>query len=445
MTSIISQKEENNDLKIVNKKKRKNLINELTPYEWYKKVLNSAKYILSPMVGQSELAFRLLCRNHGCQLAYTPMFISKLIVNDKKYRKAMFQTCKKDRPLIVQLCGNDPIIMLKAAKKFEKYCDAIDINLGCPQKVAERGNYGAFLMKSQNELIYKIVKYLSDNLSIKVTCKIRRYDTYTKTLDYVKNLIKSGCSLLTIHPRLIHQREEVLADWNYIKKLKNDIKTIPIIANGDMWHSLDVSLCSKITNADGFMSAQGLLHNPALFEDLKSLKKKKEYEQFFEKFYDDINDIEYLRKRRKYGPFIQNSLSLSFDNNKNSKNTKKKKLAVFHCKKEDVIRQFEISYEYLELCQKYPVVHYSIIRRHIFFILFDCFQKNIDLYDLLCDSKHIQDTINIINQLYNRAKSATTYTKQNQNKIYTRRRDGTLSPPKWPMGGGNRGIVSKDG
>ncbi len=42
--------------------------------------LGSPRYILSPMVGQSELAFRILCRRHGVQLAYTPMFISSLFV-----------------------------------------------------------------------------------------------------------------------------------------------------------------------------------------------------------------------------------------------------------------------------------------------------------------------------------------------------------------------------
>jgi len=64
---------------------------------------------------------------------------------------------KEDRPLIVQFCGNDPQQILTSAKVLEPYCDAIDINLGCPQDIAKKGKYGAFLQDDW-ELIYDISK-----------------------------------------------------------------------------------------------------------------------------------------------------------------------------------------------------------------------------------------------------------------------------------------------
>ncbi len=114
-------------------------------WAWFESI-GSPKYICAPMVDQSDLAFRMLCKNHGTQLCYTPMLHSRLTVEDRNYLRLMFTTCKEERPLIVQFCGNDPQLLLEACQKVEDRCDAIDINLGCPQGIAKKGQYGSFLL-----------------------------------------------------------------------------------------------------------------------------------------------------------------------------------------------------------------------------------------------------------------------------------------------------------
>ncbi|XP_054808426.1 uncharacterized protein LOC129310566 isoform X2 [Prosopis cineraria] len=222
------------------------------------------------MVDNSELPFRMLCRKYGAQAAYTPMLHSRIFTETEKYRKEEFTTCKEDRPLFVQFCANDPDTLLEAARRVEPYCDYVDINLGCPQRIARRGNYGAFLMDNL-PLVKSLVEKLALNLQVPVSCKIRIFPNLEDTLNYARMLEEAGCSLLAVHGRTRDEKDgkKFRADWKAIKAVKNAVK-IPVLANGNIRHMDDVCDCLEETGVEGVMSAETLLENPALFAGFRT-------------------------------------------------------------------------------------------------------------------------------------------------------------------------------
>ena len=225
-------------------------------------------------------------------LAYTPMIHSRMFTETSKFRDHHFQPSRSglatppkidpdrsradlyldghpdiDRPLFVQFCANDPDLLLQAARYVEPFCDAIDLNLGCPQGIARKGNYGAFLQEDWS-LIYKLINKLRLNLVIPVTAKMRILESKEKTLEYAQMILSAGASLITVHGRHRDQKghKTGLADWSVLRYLRERLPQDTVIfANGNILQHGDIYRCLEETHADGVMSAEGNLYDPAIF------------------------------------------------------------------------------------------------------------------------------------------------------------------------------------
>jgi hypothetical protein len=171
---------------------------------------------VAPMVDASDHAFRILCKRYGADGSYTPMIHSKIFMESATFRKEYFSThaTEECRPFLAQFCANDPTTLLKAAKVIQPFCDGVDINFGCPQRIAKRGNYGAFLMDDW-PLVEKLIKELDENLDVPVTAKIRVYDDLEKSVEYAKMVEKAGAQIIAVHGRTREQKRlaEYKCNW----------------------------------------------------------------------------------------------------------------------------------------------------------------------------------------------------------------------------------------
>lgn len=187
-----------------------------------------------------------------------------------------FTSCPEDRPLVVQFCAKSPEAFLEAALQVQERCDAVDLNLGCPQSKAMRGGWGGALMDEENwHIVYAIVRHAasSPSLRVPVTCKIRVFADDRKTVRFAKMLQEAGCSLVTVHGR---QRDRALhhapANWQAIRAVREALR-LPTVANGGVDAPGDAERCFQETGCVAVMVATALLQNPELFSASNALQE----------------------------------------------------------------------------------------------------------------------------------------------------------------------------
>lgn len=225
---------------------------------------------LAPMAGIADLAFRELCVQYGAAYTVSEMVSSKgLTMGDKK--SAQLLTLGNDRPAGVQIFGDDPEIMAKAAIKCLDFKpDIIDINMGCPApKIAMNGG-GASLMKKP-ELAYEITKAVVQAVDIPVTVKIRKGwdDESVNAVQMAELAEKAGADAITVHGRTRQQMYSGSVDFDIIAQVKKAVG-IPVIANGDIKDEQSAAIMLEKTNANAIMIGRGALGNPWVFSKINA-------------------------------------------------------------------------------------------------------------------------------------------------------------------------------
>jgi tRNA-dihydrouridine synthase B len=228
--------------------------------------------LMAPMAGYTDLSFRMILRSlGGLGLAFSEMLSPhSVLLGSGKRRRDMLATAPEDRPLGYQVYGTDPQYMSDAARWLEERgAAAIDINMGCPQRVITSVQAGAALLKTPLEAV-RLAERVVASVSIPVTVKMRLGWSPSSIVapDLARDLERAGVAAITVHGRTRDQAYRGRADLEGIRRVVEAVDRIPVIGNGDVTSPDAATRMLRETGCAGVMVARGAVRDPWLVRDI---------------------------------------------------------------------------------------------------------------------------------------------------------------------------------
>lgn len=228
---------------------------------------------LAPMAGQTNYAFRSLCRDLGGVGLVCTELLSSAALNNRHTRAhslQRFDWYASERPLAVQLFGSDPAVMAEAARVVADHgADIVDINMGCwVPKIAKRGGGAALLRDVCNAAA--VVEAVVQAVAVPVTVKVRSGWTADQptAVAFARVAEQIGVQAVAVHARFADQGFTGQADWDMIRQVKAAVTRIPVIGNGDVTSAADARRMLAETGCDGVMIGRAALGRPWIFRQI---------------------------------------------------------------------------------------------------------------------------------------------------------------------------------
>ncbi len=260
------------------------------------------KVFLAPMADYTNAAFRELCHEYGASLGYTELISTKGLLHKSKKTKEMLFVSEKEKPVFLQLFGNDPEEFFKAIKyveaEFPKNFAGYDLNVGCSVPKAQKGMYGSYLL-DYPELVGKIIKSMKSATKKPITLKIRLGLKQETFLECAKQAEENGADAICMHARLGADGYSGSANWDKIKKLKESV-SIPVIGNGDIDCAEKAKQMIEETNCDFVMVGRVVIGNAFMFKQINAVFAGKKVIERTQK--ERMKEaLRYLELAEKYG------------------------------------------------------------------------------------------------------------------------------------------------
>lgn len=229
----------------------------------------------APMAGFTNFAYRQIVREYGgAGLQATEMVNARGFVwmdeHEAEHPDRLWGVAEESRPLAVQIWDNDPATMAKVGRRLaEEYrVSVVDINFGCPvRQVTEKAHSGSYLLREPNRMHAIIQRLVEACAPTPVTAKIRLGCTRDNinANEIARVVEEAGAAALTVHGRTAQDFFKGSADWDRISEIKQHLRRIPLIGNGDLDSAEAVVEAFRQYDVDGVMIARAALGRPWLF------------------------------------------------------------------------------------------------------------------------------------------------------------------------------------
>ncbi|KAI8318104.1 FMN-linked oxidoreductase [Martensiomyces pterosporus] len=233
------------------------------------------KTYLAPLTTVGNLPFRRVCKGFGVDITCSEMAIASNILQGQQTEWALLKRHKCEDVFGVQLAGNRPEAIGRAAELISRECevDFIDLNMGCPIDMAYNNGGGSALLNQPRKIgkIVRTMRYVTDcDVTVKFRTGVLKNDNIAHTL--VPQFEEWDAALGTLHGRSRQQRYTKLADWEYIAQCKKQTSKMPLFGGGDVlsweeyWEHMEKRQC------DGIMIGRGALIKPWIFKEIEEKK-----------------------------------------------------------------------------------------------------------------------------------------------------------------------------
>lgn len=233
-------------------------------------------FTLAALSGYSDLGMRVVCRALGACLTRNEVMLDQFVLDRGRGARSGRHLDPGDRPIAVQLMGNDPLMMGQAAERMVRFgYDMVDINFGCPVKKVLGRCRGGFLLSEPHTAI-EMIQRVRDAVSVPVTVKMRRgMDDSTESADRFWEILTRGVELdiagVTVHGRTVKQRYDGPSKWEFLREVKQRFPNLFVFGSGDLFTAKDCLAMLEQTGVDGVTIARGAIANPWIFRECLAL------------------------------------------------------------------------------------------------------------------------------------------------------------------------------